>query len=411
MTKVILVTSTGEVDQLAESVEAIVRNAEARARDENRAKRSVFPSAIRDAIEAAGYQLSEADLAMAVTKFEAVRRGEVSPDAAVRVSCAEGRFSRRERPREELSKTHVDASNQRFFEAELTYPDSQARARYERLVGLDDHKARLLLELELLLYPDRLEDWSRRYHGAVLALCEGYRDRPPLVLLEGDVGCGKTALAETIGDKLASEMKTAVHLLRVNTQVRGTGLVGEMTDLIVQAFALCEARAAALNGPPILLLIDEADALAARRDQQHMHHEDKAGLNTLLQRIDGLRRGQHRVVVLFITNRPDVLDPAVRRRAALRLVFQRPGVEARKDLFRRLLPELKLTNQELAELAKATGPRRKRTAGCTPSDITDRIVPAAVREAYAARRALTAGDVVAQARLTDPTPALSESPG
>ncbi len=49
----------------------------------------------------------------------------------------------------------------------------------------------------------------------VLRLCEQLRDRVPLVLLEGDVGTGKTALAETISDALARKIggKTKVHLL------------------------------------------------------------------------------------------------------------------------------------------------------------------------------------------------------
>lgn len=67
-------------------------------------------------------------------------------------------------------------------------------------MGLDDYKRRLSIELEMLLYPELLESWSRKYHqGKVLRLCEQLRDRVPLVLLEGDVGTGKTALAETIG--------------------------------------------------------------------------------------------------------------------------------------------------------------------------------------------------------------------
>ena len=92
----------------------------------------------------------------------------------------------------------------------------------------------------MLLYPERLEAWSRKHHGRhVLHICELQRNRVPLILLEGDVGTGKTALAETIGDALARQAggKKHVHLLKVNTQVRGTGQVGEMSDLIVQAFA------------------------------------------------------------------------------------------------------------------------------------------------------------------------------
>ncbi len=102
---------------------------------------------------------------------------------------------------------------------------------------------------------------------------------------------------------------------RFHTQVRGTGQVGEMSDLIVQTFVQAEARARALRGDPVLLLLDEADALAVSRETQQMHHEDKAGLNTLLQRLDNLRLTRLPIAALFITNRPDALDPAVRYRS------------------------------------------------------------------------------------------------
>ena len=39
----------------------------------------------------------------------------------------------------------------RFFETERVYPNAEARAWYDRLVGIDDQKRQLLLELELLL--------------------------------------------------------------------------------------------------------------------------------------------------------------------------------------------------------------------------------------------------------------------
>src|SRR5262249_13814925 len=147
-----------------------------------------------------------------------------------------------------------------FFEVERTYPDKNARAWYERLVGLDQQKQDLLIKLEMLLFPDKVEAWSRRHHGdRVLRLCELERNLVPLILFEGDVGTGKTALAETVGDALAMKAgdKSHVHLLKINTQIRGTGLVGEMSDLIAQAFVQAEARAKSLKGEPLLLLMDE----------------------------------------------------------------------------------------------------------------------------------------------------------
>jgi len=295
-----------------------------------------------------------------------------------------------------------------FFEVERVYPDDVAKDWYERLVGLDDHKARLLIVLEMLLYPERLEEWSKQYHnGQVLRLCELYRNRIPLILLEGDVGTGKTALAETIGDALARRIggDTHVHLLKINTQIRGTGQVGEMSDLIVQAFVQAEARTKALGGDPVLLLLDEADALAVSRETQQMHHEDKAGLNTLLQRLDNLRLTRLPIAALFITNRPDALDPAVRRRAALDLHFERPRDEIRAQIILTSVPELKPGKAEIAELVQLTGPgeMKNRNVPFTASDLTDRLLPAALRSAYSEKRALEVGDLLQQARMMEPT--------
>ncbi|MEO2089241.1 MAG: ATP-binding protein [Gemmataceae bacterium] len=405
MAKLVILTDGGQVvAHLPRSAEEVLDVAERHAREHNLAKRSYFPVAVRGEVEAAGFEVTDADLQSAMKQFDAVRRGDRVETIPIRATAAGG--SGTTRGKGMAAKPAGGFAGSRFFETELSFPDPRARERYDRLVGLDGHKARLVLELELLLYPDRLTEWSRTHHGAVLALCGGYGRRPPLVLLEGDVGCGKTVLAETVGDALSERTGGAVHLLKVNTQVRGSGLVGEMTDLMVQAFSQAEARAVALGDTPVLLLFDEADALAAKRDEQHMHHEDKAGLNTLLQRIDGLRRHQTRVAVIFITNRPDALDPAVRRRAALQLTFGRPGDDARAEIFRRFVPELRLTDRQVGELVQLTGAAAKKHYGATftASDVTDRLLPGALREAYADGRALTAADLLAQAKSVQPSP-------
>lgn len=410
MARVILTDATGRaVDELARTAEEILAQAEDHAREHNLPKRSHFPIAIRDAIESAGHHVSDAELTATMARLDALRSG--AGIESVRVRVAPGVSGRRyEAPHaKENDMSGKPLVAHRFFEAERLYPDPHARAWYDRLVGLDDHKRQLLLELELLLYPDRLVQWSRKHHGGEIRACQIMAGRAPLVLLEGDVGCGKTALAETVGDPLAERIRGKIHLLKLNTQVRGTGMVGEMTDLIVQAFVQAEARADALKGDPLLLLIDEADALAATRTEQHMHHEDKAGLNTLLQRIDGLRLGRRRIAVIFITNRPAALDPAVRRRAALRLTFARPDDDVRAELLRQSLPELGLTPKQVKELVTFTGHDAEKKFGArfTCSDISDRLVPAALRDAYAENRALTADDLIKHAKLLHPTPLMN----
>jgi AAA+ superfamily predicted ATPase len=403
MVQMHLVSTDGEpLGALQAGADEIIAEADRHARDNAMSKRRCFPLILRRHVEAAGCTIAEADLADALAKVECVRGGDQSSPIRLRVSAADRGAEKHQRG-DMSAKTNPAG---RFFEAERVYPNPEARAWYDRLVGIDEHKRRLLLELELLLYPERLARWSREHHGRDIEACRIMASRAPLVLLEGDVGCGKTVLAETVGDPLAERAGGKVHLLKVNTQVRGTGMVGEMTDLIVHAFTHAEQRADTMKGQPLLFLIDEADALAAKRVDQHMHHEDKAGLNTLLQRIDGLRLGGRRIAVIFITNRPDALDPAIRRRAALHLTFGRPDDDQRAELLRRSIPELELNAKDLRELVAATGANSEKRYGATFtwSDITDRLIPAAVREAYAARHPLAAVDLIAHAREMEPTP-------
>ncbi len=415
-----LVSLLGQpIGTLRIGVLALVAKAEEVARSRRLAKRTALPLVLREYLEGAGYEIGEAELDAAVGILERVRRGESLPAIQIRVrsgidpkndGLANGNGQYHTEEKSDLMITTLDSPNMiAFFEAERVYPDISAQRWYERLVGLDDHKARLLIELEMLLYPERLEQWSKRCHGGqVLRICDLYRNRVPLILLEGDVGTGKTALAETIGDALARQIGEGrqVHMLKINTQVRGTGQVGEMSDLIAQAFAQAEARARALGGDPVLLLLDEADALAVSRETQQMHHEDKAGLNTLLQRLDKLRLTKLPIAALFITNRPEALDPAILRRAALDLHFERPGDTIRAQILLTSVPELRLSEQEVTELVRLTGPGESKNKGLpfTASDLTDRLLPAALRRAYSERRALEVRDLIEQACMLEPTP-------
>lgn len=391
----------------------IIEEAEALARRRDLSKAECLPIALREHIERAGYKATDADVEQGAIQLEAVRQGKRVSGIDIKVSppAADGKTRPDGHPvavgREPMLAGSVQGGAIEFFELEREYPDDDAREWYDGLVGLDEHKRRLLVELELLLYPERVEAWSREHHRGVIRLCGLLRRHAPLVLLEGDVGCGKSALAETIGDALARQNGgQKVHLLKINTQVRGSGHVGEMTDLIAQAFAQAVRRAGMLKGQPVLLLIDEADALAAKRVDEHMHHEDKAGMNTLLQQIDNLRLGHRRLAVMFITNRPEALDPAVHRRAALRLTFGRPDDEMRAEIFRRSLPEFHLSERDVRELVLLTGPGAKKNKGIgfSPSDITDRLLPSALREAYSHGQPITAKGLIGMAEETLPSP-------
>jgi SpoVK/Ycf46/Vps4 family AAA+-type ATPase len=298
-----------------------------------------------------------------------------------------------------------------LFEAVVELPDRAVQRRYDSLVGLDDLKDRLSKEAELLLNPARLEQWSDTHHGTRIAACDAFADRPPMFLFAGDVGTGKTALAESFGDQVARSLGIPVLLYRLSLSSRGSGAVGEMTQLLAAAFDEVRRSVGAGVGhrsSAVVLLIDEADALAQSREASQMHHEDRAGVNALIRGLNSLTEQHLPVLVVLATNRLDAIDPAVRRRAAATFRFERPNETQRRDALAALLRGVRVTDADLAQLVKATGPTNGRAYGFTYSDLYQRLIPSSVLAAYP-RRALTIKLLLDTASMIAPTPPFTES--
>lgn len=278
-----------------------------------------------------------------------------------------------------------------LFERKVTYPDFAPKERLARLVGLDNHKARLTKILGLLVNPSGLEKWARTHYGDTNGLLRNVLSRPPLVVLAGDVGSGKTELAETIGDAVARQEDISITLFPLSLSTRGQGRVGEMTQLLSAAFDHMVSEAEKLKGSSgrsrgaIILLVDEADALAQSREALQMHHEDRAGVNAFIRGIDRLGNGRLPAAVLMCTNRIGALDPAVKRRAADILTFARPDGSQRELVLSGAFRQLSFTSTQLAALVTATGPDKDRPYGFTYSDLTQRLIPAIVLDAYPSR--------------------------
>lgn len=303
-----------------------------------------------------------------------------------------------------------------LFGQVLEYPDPDAQDRLDALVGVADTIERLAVEAELLADTTRLSNWSNEAHGSVLPAVTRWSSRAPLFVLAGDVGTGKTEVAETIGHRIAVDLRVPVTLFPLSLTARGKGDVGEMTTLLTAAFA--QVRAAASGGrsrdgrltKAVILLIDEADALAQSRELAQMHHEDRAGVNALLRGVDELRDNKLPVIVLLVTNRLDALDPAVRRRAARVFEFCRPDDEQRRALLAGELAGAGLGPDDLAALAEITGPDHGRDGGHTYSDLRQRVVPEIVLDAYRRGTPIDADAAVAVARSIPPTRPFGEQP-
>ena len=293
------------------------------------------------------------------------------------------------------------------FESRRDLPDADLEARSTRLVGFQRRFERLSGQMRLLIDVDGVGDWARRHHGGGAGLVAALGDRYPLVIFHGDVGTGKTATAEAAADALARLLAVEGFLLKLSTRVRGVGHVGEMSTLIGDAFG--EAINLAGRKRFVALIIDEGDALAFNRAAERAHHEDRVGVNTLIQKIDDARELGGRLLVFICTNRFGALDPAILRRASVIDEFRRPADDERRELLVADLAGVKVPATIVDELVTVTGARDGRP-GFTYSDIQTRLLPDAVARAYP-HRPLTIQDLLDAAAEIEPTPVMMENPG
>lgn len=267
------------------------------------------------------------------------------------------------------------------FEVKTDLPIKQFDDLANKLLGFESRYSRIKKQVQLLLQADELEQWSKQKHGKKLVVIDLLVDQYPLAIFHGDVGTGKTANAEAIVNRLARDAKIEDALLfKLSNKVRGTGKVGEMGTLISQAFDEITRSIGSGNGRAFLI-IDEGDSLGASRNQENSHHEDKVGVNTLIQAIDNLRKHGGRIFAILCTNRLAALDAAVLRRASIVEEFARPSNEERHELFTKDLCDIDFTEHDIAELVSATAPHGEEP-GWTYSDIRTRLYPTAVSLAF-----------------------------
>jgi SpoVK/Ycf46/Vps4 family AAA+-type ATPase len=281
-------------------------------------------------------------------------------------------------------KTPLDA----LFDRRMSYPDMSAAKRLSQLVGVEQTKASLTKTLGILVNASGPQEWAKKYHGQADTLLGYDGRRPPLVIFAGDVGTGKTELAESIGDSVARQEGIDITLFPLSLATRGSGRVGEMTQLLSEAFDAIASHARQLKGKgnkahgAVILFVDEGDALTQSRENSQMHHEDRAGVNAFIRGVDRLAEEHLPAVVILSTNRLSSIDPAVQRRAADIVTFRRPNDEQRRAVLKKPLEEVGFSPKEILEIVKHTGSRKAGEEGFTFSDLTQRFLPAIFLDAY-----------------------------
>jgi transitional endoplasmic reticulum ATPase len=189
-------------------------------------------------------------------------------------------------------------------------------------------------------------------------------EAPKGVLLYGPPGTGKTLLARA----LASE--TNAHFETLSGPEIMSKYYGESEEKLRQLFKTAEEQA------PSIVLIDEIDSIAPKREEVTGEVERRV-VAQLLALMDGME-ARGKVVVIGATNRPDALDPALRRpgRFDREIEIGVPNRQSRLEVLQihtRGMPLAKDVNQEkladvthgfvgadLAALAREAGMRALR---------------------------------------------------
>lgn len=286
---------------------------------------------------------------------------------------------------------------------ESTHPNKAAELAFNNLVGIDKQKDLVLNTLHLLVDQKKVSEWHKHHHKSKLSFLNKIMDGLPLIILEGDVGCGKTALANSVASPLGKLLDKRVKCFETPSNIRGVGKVGEISNRITQAFDAVKVQLG--KSEPGILIIDEADDLATSREQNQAHHEDRAGLNVLLKQIDSIIREGYHITVILITNRLSVIDPAIIRRSTQVIRFNRPNDDERKEVFKYLFEGVELEEKDIEDLVSASGP--KDSVPYSFSDIIQKVGKQAIFKAIEENKAFSKDLYLDVLKHVKPSPLLN----
>ena len=245
----------------------------------------------------------------------------------------------------------------------LGIPDGR-KVTFRDVAGADEEKAELQEVVDFLRNPEKFHQMGARIpHG---------------ILLVGPPGTGKTLLARAV----AGEADVAFLSISGSDFVEmyvGVG-ASRVRDLFDQAKKVA----------PAIIFIDEIDAVGRKRGSGlgGGHDEKEQTLNQLLVEMDGFGKAEG-VIVLAATNRPDILDPALRRpgRFDREIYVGKPDSKGHEEILKIHARDKKLADDvDLHEIAMTT-------QGFTGADLQNLLNEAAILATRADRPLILSEDV------------------
>ena len=206
---------------------------------------------------------------------------------------------------------------------------NRPKVNYEDIGGLGDEVKRVREMIELpLRHPELFERLGV--------------EAPKGVLLHGPPGTGKTLLAKAVAGE------TNANFVSIGGPEIMSKFYGESEERLREIFKQAQENA------PSIIFIDEIDSIAPKREEVTGETERRV-VAQLLSLMDGLE-ARGKVVVIGATNRPNALDPAIRRpgRFDREIEINPPNREGRLDIIQihtRGMPlEKDVSLEQLADL-------------------------------------------------------------
>lgn len=245
------------------------------------------------------------------------------------------------------------------------YAEGKTGVTFKDVAGVDEAKVELQEIVEFLKHSEK---YSRI--GAVI---------PKGVLLVGPPGTGKTLLARAIAGEAGVPFFSISGSEFIELFV-GVG-AARVRDLFQQA----------KQQAPCIVFIDELDALGkARRSNNNFggNDEQEQTLNQLLTEMDGFAANTG-VIIIAATNRPEVLDPALRRpgRFDRQVLVDRPDRQGREAILKVHAQKVQLDSDvDFGVIAT-------RTPGFAGADLANLINEAALLAVRRDREKVTTADL------------------
>lgn len=189
--------------------------------------------------------------------------------------------------------------------------ENNVKVRFKDVAGCDEEKEEVKEIIDYLKYPKKFTDM-----GAHI---------PKGVLMVGPPGTGKTLLAKAVAGE------ADVPFFSISGSDFVEMFVGTGASRVRDMFRTAQKNA------PCILFIDEIDAVGRQRGagMGGGNDEREQTLNQLLVEMDGMS-DNNGIVVIAATNRPDVLDPALRRsgRFDRNITVSLPDVKGREEILK-----------------------------------------------------------------------------